>query len=483
VNPKFKKILIILVVFIAIVVIALVAYMSLSGMSNVTISDFKIVDANGQIMKDQYVYIGQNENDEIKIGLRISADGDAGGYNFYSTNTNVATVGWRNGGWHVDYFNSGKTTIVAQSKTIAALKDSFDVIVYENYATDLNFVSDGVQINNGKTIDVYADGKNYSYEFELSGFHDEYKQNSRLFEVTETSNPKLFKTCTVNSDNNTLELNVNRIVDDEIVKDSNEYIVIQSYIPDSKGNNVIKDNYIIKVNVLYNAVEDMQLIVSNNSSFSDDTTYVFSMLSDEDAALSNINKDNEILQRKIFFSKEIRTIYFKVRLVFSNGGVEYITSRTYYDQTSFSITGKVHDSATPAENYVRSLTLNTFASKYVYLNASLAAEYSPSRESISRKFIFIVLPDSAGNLGLGGAMDLDVSELYSLNEKVYTYSYFDSRLKRLDFVANNGGKIIGFTANTTGLKFVPHDVENGTYDNIISEYTETDTSTLGVSGE
>ena len=482
-NPKFKKILITLVVVIALGVIALVAYLSLLNMSNVTISDFKIIDANGQIMKDQYVYIGQNENDDIKIGIKISADGEAGGYTFYSTNTNVATVGWRNGGWHVDYFNSGKTTIVAQSKTIASLRDSFDVIVYENYATDFNFVSDGVQLGDGKTIDVYADGKNHSYEFELSGIYDEYEQNSRLFTVAETSSPELFSTCVVNSDNNTLELNVNRIINNEIVKNSNEYVVIQSYIPDSNGNNVVKDNYIIKVNVLYNAVEDMQLVVSNNSSFADDKTYIFSMLSDENAALENINQENEVLQRKIFFSREIRTIYFKVRLVFSNGDVEYITSRTYYDQTSFSITGKVHDSTTPAENYVRSLTLNTFASKYVYLNASLAAEYSPSRESISRKFIFIVLPDKSGNLGFGDAMNLDISELYSINKNVYTYSYFDTRLKRLDFVANSSGEIVGFTDSTAGLKFVPHDIENGTYDNIISEYTETDTSVLGVSGE
>ena len=477
-NPKFKKIIIIMIVIVVVGIAALFTYMGLSSVSNVTITNLMILDEDDKIMKDQYVYIGQDDTNEFKFKVGMSATGKHNGYNIYSTNPYVANVVYKNNSAVVQYYNSGKATIVVQSKDVADLKDTIDVYVYENYSTDLQFVDSVAE--NKKVIDVYADGLMHEYKFDLIGQADDQLQNARLFRVVEDSYDKsIIKSAQINSQNNTLEICANRYYDEnnsnEIVKSSNEYIVLQSGIRDSNGDFIIRDNYIIKLNVICNTVEDMQLVISNNYGFNDDNTYVFSMLSDESKVQSTIKYDDgEKLMRKIFLNQNVRSIYFKVRIVMANGDLYYVTDNTTLSSGSgYNIT---KNSKTGEDCFATFTLVSKTNSPRISFNANLIANFSPSRESVSRVFTFIILSSNESdvlNLGDLGPESLNIDELYVKKNGVYTYSYYDARFKRVDTITDKDGNIIGFTGETDGIGYVMHDEDDfGDKDGLVSSYEQ-----------
>ena len=220
-NPKIKKLIIVMVVMMILVFGGIAVSMVMSNMNTVTISDFKILDANGEIMKDQNVYISEESSNNFKISVSIKANGSNGGYSIYSTNKNVANVIWKNNTYYVEYYNSGVASIVVQSRAVAGLRDSFKVYVHENYNVDLNFVDSTSP--DKKTIDVFADGLDYNFKFDIIGTEEEYEQNSRLLKVVEKSNEDLFNKLEVDSNTNSLKVNVKRELNGNIVKDNNEY--------------------------------------------------------------------------------------------------------------------------------------------------------------------------------------------------------------------------------------------------------------------
>ena len=474
-----------MIVVVAVGLAALFVYMGLSSVSNVTIKNFMIVDENNNIMKDQFVHIGQDGSNEFKIAMQISSTGDNGGYTLYSTNKYVANVVVKNNSYVVEYYNSGKATIVAQSNSVSSLRDTFDVYVYENYA--VNFEFEDSTSDDKKTIDIYADGLTHEYKFDLVGESEELQQNSRLIRVVEDSyNKQIIKSAQINSKNNTLEICANRYYNDdsrnEIVESSSEYIVLQSGIRDANGNFVVKDNYVVKVNVICNLVDDMQLVISNNYGFNDDNTYVFSMLSDDKMAESTVNYDNnEKLMRKIFLNNSVRSIYFKVRLVMSNGDVYYVTDSTTLNSGSGY---NISKNSKTGEECFATFTLSNILNPRVSFRADLIADFSPSREAISRVFTFIILSSDesdSSTLGDLGQASLDINELYVKKDGVYSYSYYDARFKRSDTITDADGNIIGFTGETNGIKYVMHDEDDhGNLDGFISSYEQQTAVTSGV---
>ena len=469
-----------MVVVVAVGIVALLAYMGLSSVSNVTIKNLVILDQEDKIMKDQYVCIGESGSNEFILKLSISSTGDNGGYSLYSTNPYVANVVVKNNTYVVEYYNSGKATIVAQSKAVATLKDSFDVFVYENYSSDLQFEDSDDE--NKKTIDVFADGLTHEYKFNLVGQSEELLQNSRLLRVVDGSyDTSIISSAKVNPQNNSLEIRANRYYDDnknnEIVKNSNEYMIIQSGIRDANGDFIVSDNYIVKINIISNKIEDMQLVVSNDYGFNDDGTFVFSMLSDKNKVESTVDyENNEKLMRKIFLNNTVRSIYFKVRLVMSNGDLHYVTDRVTlnsgygYTITKNSLTG---------EDAFATFTLSQINNVRVSFSATLIAlPMSDFRENYSRTFTFIILSSDESDPTKFGDLEqssLDISELYVFKDGVYTYSYYDARFKRADTITDKDGNIVGFTENTEGVSYIMHDEDkdnSGVVDGLVSSYEQ-----------
>lgn len=449
-NPKLKKVIILAVVLMILCFGGIFLSTTLSNMKKTTITDFKIVDADNKLMKDQ----AKTPTDKFKLSVVITADGQNGGYRLYSTNPYVANVVWYDDGYYVECYNPGKAEIVAQSRVVENLRDSFTVNVSEYYFVDVEF--DDSTVDDKKTIDVYADGFEYSYKFNLKGVTDEEGElglNSRLFRVVETSNPDLFDKAVVNSETNALELSVKSRIEgkegiESVVTSSNEYVVLQSYIRDSNGKEIVQDNYVVRVNIICNTIEDVQLEFCDDFDFDTDKTYIFSMLADEDYANSLINPDKEVLIRKVYCGKELPYLYFKVRLVYSNGSVSYITN----DCTIYGFTNQAgdYDKQDPDDSMTASDYVNIFSisSDYSYDSITFNIEYGPNEltnfDPINRSFMFIVLEDS-----------LDISELYKYDNdnKYYTFSYFDNRLKRFDTITDINGNIIKFEEKTTGMVY------------------------------
>lgn len=461
-SPKLKKVLILMVVLMIVVFGGLALSMVFSNMSTVTISDLKILDENGKIMKDKNVYITETDSNSFKFSVSMKADGSSGGYYPYSTDKKVANVVWKNDSYYVEYYNSGVATIVVQSYAIAGLRDSFKVVVHENYNVDLAFSDSKAQ--DKKSIDIFADNKDYSYKFDLIGSEEEFLQNSRLLRVSEVSNPNLFNTLEVDSATNSLHVNVKRELNGNIVQSSNEYAIIQSCIRDSKGNLVVKDNYIVKLNIVCNSVEDLQIEFCDNYDFESDKRYVLSMLADEAKAEYLINTDTEVLLRKVYVSKGIQTFYFKVRLVFANKEILYVTKSCTYGLNSSWL--ETQNQIMDADEYVYTFNFPTESLENLSFSITLPKDKSPSREDVVRTFTFAFVEEGE---------KLDIGELYELKDGVYTYTYFDTRLKRFDTITDENGKILKFVDPTHGLKFNIVRDSNGVY---ISSYSSVTTTPI-----
>ena len=467
-NPKLKKVIILAVVLMILCFGGIFLSSALSGMSKTTITDFKIVDADNNLMRDQNVFINETSTNKFKLDVVIAADGQNGGYSLYSTNPSVANVVWYEDGYYVEYYNSGHAVIVAQSRVVANLRDSFNVNVYENYFFDVKFADSTVE--DGKTIDVYADNLDYTYKFNLIGMAEDLEQNSRMFKVVETSNPNLFNKAEVNSETNSLELSVKSRIDGNVVKSSNEYIVLQSYIRDANGNLVVQDNYIVKVNIICNTVEDIQLEFCDEFDFDTEKTYIFSMLADADYASSLINPEDEVLIRKVYCGENIPYLYFKVRLVYANRSVTYITKDCIIDgfsNNAGSAEKQATDDSMSASDYVNIFNLYSYNQDRISFNVKYAASDLTNYESVATRFMFVILKS-----------DLDISQLYKYDDenKTYTFSYFDNRLKRFDTITDKNGNIIRFEGKTTGLVYNEYDsVAGGTADGLISGYNSSST--------
>ena len=177
--------------------------------------------------------------------------------------------------------------------------------------------------------------------------------------------------------------------------------------------------------------------------------------------------------RKIFLNNSVTSVYFKVRLVMSNGDVNYVTENTILNSgAGYNITknGKT------GEECFAMFTLTQITKPRVSFTAELIGAFSPSRESISRTFTFIILSideDDSSTLGDLGQSSLNIDELYVNKDGVYTYSYYDARFKRVDTITDENGNVIGFTGETAGISYVMHDEDEfGHLDGLISSYDQ-----------
>ena len=106
---------------------------------------------------------------------------------------------------------------------------------------------------------------------------------------------------------------------------------------------------------------------------------------------------------------------------------------------------------------------------------TLPAAYSPSREAVTRTFRFIILEENE---------KIELSQLYVVNDGIYTYTYFDNRYKRMDSIVDIDGNIVEFTGDKTGSIYTIRDDDDaGKKDGYISSFTKTDTSVSPISVE
>jgi len=162
-SSKLKKIIIVLVVFIAIAGAALAGIALFSNITDIVVNDLRITkaeDTSIELFKEE-VYLTAKENNYFDVKVVAHAS-DLISYSVTSTDNSIASVSNVGGKYRVSYFRPGRVTI---SATINGLnmKDSFELVVKENVPTGFAFTDE--KAVNEKEISIFADDKEYSFDF------------------------------------------------------------------------------------------------------------------------------------------------------------------------------------------------------------------------------------------------------------------------------------------------------------------------------
>ncbi|MBQ9790048.1 MAG: hypothetical protein IJW24_00450 [Clostridia bacterium] len=439
-SKKLKKLIISLVVVLIVGVGGFFIWNTISNMSDIVISDFKLLDSNDKAMQNTEVFLGEASTNGFAIKVGISANGQNGGYTVYSTDRSVADVKPTSDGYYVEYFSAGEVMIVAQSNMAPNVNDKFKLTVRENVAVDLNF--EETLHAKDKTINVYADDEEYRYKYNLIGFDDGVNANASSIRVAQTYDTDLFKKIEVDVNTNELVVVVNSTVGSDVVGSQMDYITLQSFAQDSTGNDVVVKNFIIKTNIVGNVIEDVQLVLSHTPDFSDGV-YVHSYKHSQDGHGTEFIYDGETLIDEIHLNSRVNSIYMKVRFVFTNHHT--------MDVTSF-VEAAPSDQARFVEfNYDNNKTILLFM---ITDTATAAAIQEINVHLPPENELGLILDDGSTRrftINYLGNGDLSIEDLYSTHTEngvtYYTYTYFDPRFKRTDAIVDSSNRIIGFSNN------------------------------------
>ena len=91
-SSKLKKLIIAIVVILVLGVGGVFVYSTIANMSNVVISDFRLLDENDQVMQNTDVYLAETAANGFVVKVAIDSTGQSGGAIVYSTDTDVADV-------------------------------------------------------------------------------------------------------------------------------------------------------------------------------------------------------------------------------------------------------------------------------------------------------------------------------------------------------------------------------------------------------
>jgi len=417
-SSKLKKVIIVAVVFLVLAIGGLFVVNAITNMSDVIITDFRILDENNEVVQDKDVYLGEASNNKFPINVYVDADGEYGGYTLYSTNKSVANIVKIDNTMYVEYYTAGEARIVAMSNTVATIRDSFKISVHENIAIDIDFV-DSVD-ETGKVINVFADDLDYRYKYLLKGFAEDLTANASSLRVVNNYNDTLFKKVEVDNNTNELVISVNSVISQSgIVGNQSEFITLQSFGVDEHGNEVAVKNFVIKTNIVGNVIEDLQLVVSHTPDFNDQT-FVYSVKG------TDYIYESENLVDEIYLNNNVSSIYVKARLVFTNDHTMEITERVIID--TITGTGKSLKIVNNSIAMLYNITSNT------RFNIKIDSVVSPTGEAYEENFEFVFVNG-----------DLDIDILYQKNGEFYEYVYFDPRFERRDTIIDQNNNIIGFS--------------------------------------
>ena len=407
-SSKLKKIIIIAVVFIVLGLGGLFVYTSFSGMQNIVISNFQIVDSENNVIQNRQEYLGKLSSNKFMVKVNVSANGNSGGYYLYSTNQNVAKIISENGNYYVEYYASGDTSIVAKSVALDTISDSFVLTVKENVALGIEF-DDNVGIDN-QELRVFADGIDHEFPYVLSATDMSTVINSSSVKVG-YFDEALFNSVSIDADKDSLVVNAK-----EAITSSSTYITLQSFTKDSHGNDVTVANFMVKIDIVGNAIEKMRLVVSDTPDFVNTIN------------VTSIEDGGEYVQDKtVFLNYEIKMLYARVVLLLTNGNELDVTNNT---KTSISVSqgsGEVEF----FDDCIGLKIVDATTKYYVHIADQV---YLDSDEVLG---YFTITYKST---------DLSINDLYKKNgNNYYEYIYFDMRFRRHDEIVDTNGNIISFT--------------------------------------
>ena len=438
-NKKLKTLLIVLASIVLIVGVGAGGYFLIGNLSKTTVSDFKIVNAEGKPIKDTDVYMVSSSENKLDINVRVDSTG-AENVSFSSSNSSVARVFKSGNRYVVRYYKPGETIITASVNE--NVKDSFKLTVKQDFVS--NIVIEG---NEDNIVTMYADGTTTEYSYVAKGTASNTQCDNSLIRFVDNYDKTVFESISINTSNKTLSVKSNLVTVDSV-----ETITLQTYCIDENGQEFVENNFVYTINVVGYRIKDIQLLVSQDYSFKN--SYVY--LSETDDGTENPNRfilDGETIIDEIYLTSSIDKVYFRTRVLYTNN--------TYKD---VSYTGSI--STTPdSDYYIQINSGNANGMDYwLCVDKTKVAELTETVKPV----IGIGYTDTEINYRAEKSFELiylvpstETSSVYYkfFNNKLYSkhvdggvtyyeYIFWDTRYQRTDTITDADGKIIGFTSNT-----------------------------------
>lgn len=411
VSSRLKKIIIVFVVFIALAGGALAGITLFSNMTDIIVNDLRITkaeDTSIELFKEE-VYLTANENNYFDIKVLAYAS-DPITYTLTSSDTSIAKISAVKNAYRVNYFRPGTVTISANIAGVN-IKDSFELVVKENVPTAFA-ITDNKAINE-KEISIFADDKEYAFEFTaLQGVQSDDMNISSLV-LIEDYNRDIFEDIYIDDVNSKLIIKAK-----ESTKDAKEYITIQSKYIDSEGNSITVGTFTICVNVKGYYISGMQLIISENSTF-DNSSNIYG---------GGVLREGEKRIESVYLTNKINTVYAKVRIIYTNNDIFHVSQEDISTTVGASSNAEVH-SSTFGDYYEIVVNKNNTQIQFTY-------------EDIIVNFHFFYTQEGTSNYA--SFIKSLYTETNTLEGKRYAYNYWDNRFKRDDVVTDKNGNIIGF---------------------------------------
>lgn len=438
-SSKLKKLIISLVVFVLVGAIALAGVTIITKLSSSTVYDLKFVensDSEEEVeIHNKEVYLLNEEKNRFSVKLSASASSYLN-YVVYSTNKNIADVeAAGNNIYEIEYYKAGEVEIIATPEEKSNIKESFKLVVKENLPDRFSIDVDASNnlVVDSSHIKVFADSKEYSFIFSAGRGNLQDSINIGGLYILDDYNKDVFTDVTIrNRVISVLDPETNEQVDREInelviranqsEESLNEQLTIQSKYNGEDGT--VIETFTFKVDVMGNYIDDIQLVVSKTPNFSD-----YSNIFGE-----GLIKENERKIDTIYLTKDVNTIYAKVRVVYTNGDIvladdDVVTAEGFNE-------GTLTDISKEYGNYYIIEVSGYFRIKCVHTNSDKEAWF---------QFNYVG-EDIEGNTTYS---DFKNKQLYrkvidQINEiEYYEYIYWDTRFMRDDAVTVDG-KIVGF---------------------------------------
>lgn len=413
-SGKLKKAIIAIVVVLIVAVGGLVAFTVFSKVSTTTVYDLRLVEynTNSEIFEKE-VFLTAEEDNKFDFNLKVSASAMTS-FVVSSSDNSVAKVAVSGDHYVVSYYKVGKVTISAVAPDNASVKDSFVLTVKENYPIDF-------AITNGKEgstseVEIYADNKEYIFDFHASSIDKNSPVNNDTFSVLDDYDKDVFESISIDASSSKLIIKAKQNVESTI-----EYITLICKTTDADGEKAIA-HFLVKVDVKGNYISDMQIVLSTRPNF-ESSMYV--------CGNGNLkNGEQRVSGSQLVFCENINIVYAKVRVLYTNG--------EYFDITKQALaTG--NDSGIikppPSLSYYQIKISETTSIKFIYSTAG--------QKTIERTFTFYFYDTASATY----TKFLD-NNLYKKVTKedgsvIFKYVHWDERYKRDDAITKNG-EIIGF---------------------------------------
>lgn len=402
------------------------------------------------------VYMTASSENQFEIGVYVSTSDDSRNFKIKSSNTNVAKIVYKSGKCYVQYSRAGEAVI---SVNYANVVDSFKLEVYDQVADefsvyDKNYYGVEYAPYFANQIVTYSDETEiveYFYDYEAysaAGKDADDEVDNSLLRVDQTHlNKDVFEEVKIDEVSKKLKV----VCKTGLTKDTDETIIIQSYYYSEYGDIRVLDNYFVNVHIVAYTPEFLQIVVSKTADFRDATVFVDTEVttitpSDVENDVTKLEKfldyqkaETNMLGKEtplynVYFNEKVKTLYLKIRKVYTNGYIQYLNPTTESENPyEFKFDNNYMKLSANETYYTLTLTEAYFSTHGPTFDVTvrlLDADKLPSEFHFEYKAL------NAENV----ACYYD----YNAETKVFTYKYWDPRSHYVDEIFNDNGDIIGF---------------------------------------